>query len=160
MSHLPFRSWCSACLRGREIFTIGHHNVDTKTNEGKGCDAPIRWKALMTDLDFMGSESFSSKIRSHALLPCVTLSRNGWHGESVPEASPKGESKSNGEVQRAIQSVRGLARTLNNFPWRNSLESHWNLEVRCWPGWLSSVPIFPYSSTKVSRTMATRLACD
>ena len=26
------------------------------------------------------------------------------HGESVPEASPKGESKSNGEVEGALQS--------------------------------------------------------
>ena len=25
--------------------------------------------------------------------------KNGWHGEIVPEASPKGESKSNGEVE-------------------------------------------------------------
>ena len=37
------------------------------------------------------------------------------HGEIVPEASPKGESKSNGEVDRAVQSVHGLARTLKDF---------------------------------------------
>ena len=40
---------------------------------------------------------------------------NGWHGEIVPEASAKGESKSNGEVERAVQSVHGLARTLKDF---------------------------------------------
>ena len=33
----------------------------------------------------------------------------------MPEASPKGESKSNGEDQRAVQSVHGLARTLGDF---------------------------------------------
>ena len=31
------------------------------------------------------------------------------------EASPKGESKSNGEVERAVQSVHGLARTLKDL---------------------------------------------
>ena len=41
--------------------------------------------------------------------------KNGWHVEIVPEASPKGESKSNGEVERAVQSVQGLARTLKDF---------------------------------------------
>ena len=43
--------------------------------------------------------------------------KNGWHGEIVPEASPKGESKSNGEVERAVPFVHGLARIL-----RDSLE--------------------------------------
>ena len=33
----------------------------------------------------------------------------------MPEASPKGESKSNGKVERAVQSVHGLARTLKDF---------------------------------------------
>ena len=41
--------------------------------------------------------------------------KNGWHGEIVPEASPKGESKSNGKVERAVQSVHGLARTRKDF---------------------------------------------
>ena len=40
---------------------------------------------------------------------------NGWHGEIVPEAAAKGESESNGEVERAVQSVHGLARTLKDF---------------------------------------------
>ena len=33
----------------------------------------------------------------------------------MPEASSKGESKSIGEVERAVQSVSGLARTLKDF---------------------------------------------
>ena len=33
----------------------------------------------------------------------------------MPEPSPKDESKSNGEVERAVQSVHGLARTLKEF---------------------------------------------
>ena len=60
-------------------------------------------------------ESSSIRIRSPALLLFVSQSKHGWHGEVVPEASPKGESKSNGEVERAVQSVHGLARTLKDF---------------------------------------------
>ena len=32
VSHLPFRSWCSACVRGRGL-SRGHRKVDTKTEE-------------------------------------------------------------------------------------------------------------------------------
>ncbi len=38
--------------------------------------------------------------------------KNGWKGDIVPEASPKGESRSNGEVERAVQEVQGMTRTL------------------------------------------------
>ena len=41
--------------------------------------------------------------------------KNGSHGEIVPEAPPKGESKSNGEVERAVQYLHGLARTPKDF---------------------------------------------
>ena len=46
------------------------------------------------------------------MLPSVTLSRMGGQG---CEASPKGESRSNGEVERVVQAVHGLARTLKDF---------------------------------------------
>ena len=32
-SHLPFRSWCSACVRGE--LSLGHRKVDTKTEEAE-----------------------------------------------------------------------------------------------------------------------------
>ena len=82
--------------------------------------------------------------------------KNGWHGEIVPKAFPKGESKSNGEVdERAVQSVHGLARTLKDFLWSRNLELRWSPEVRCWLGWSSIVPTFSYFSTRVSRTTVT-----
>ena len=37
---------------------------------------------------------------------------DAWTGEMVLEHSPKGQSRSTGEVERAVQSVRGLSRTL------------------------------------------------
>ena len=34
VSHLPFRTWCSACVRGRGL-SLGHHKVDVKTEEAE-----------------------------------------------------------------------------------------------------------------------------
>ena len=61
-------------------------------------------------------------------MPSVTLSRMVGTARLCPEASPKAESKSNGEVERAVQSVHGLARTLQNFLERRSGIT---LESRC-----------------------------
>ena len=33
-SHLPFRSWCSACVRGHGL-SLGHREVETKTKEAE-----------------------------------------------------------------------------------------------------------------------------
>ena len=57
----------------------------------------------------------SNLIRSPAAVALHDAVQNGWHGEIVLAASPKGESKSNREVERAVQSVHGLARTLKDF---------------------------------------------
>ena len=44
--------------------------------------------------------------------------------------------------------------------WSRNLELRWSPEVRCWPGWLSVVPIFSCPLTIVSHTMATHPTCD
>ena len=82
----------------------------------KGVRLPYLAKALMTDLDFMGYKRviLKSDQEPSIVALCDTV-KNGWHGEIAPEASPKGESMSNGEVERAIQSAHGLARTLKDF---------------------------------------------
>ena len=57
-------------------------------------------------------------LKSDQELSIVALcqaEKHGFHGEIVPEAPPKGESKNNAEVERAFHSVRGLARTLKVF---------------------------------------------
>ena len=67
----------------------------------------------MTDLDFMGYKSviFKSDQEPSIVALCDAV-KNGWHGEIVLEASLMVEIKSNGEVERAVQSVHGPARTL------------------------------------------------
>ena len=110
----------------------------------------------MTDLDFMGyKKSSSSQIRI-ALLRSVTLSRMVGTARLRLKNSPKGESKCNGEVERAVQTVHALARTLKDFLEQQSGITL-GLEARCWAGWWSIIPIFCCSSTRVSRTLVMRL---
>ena len=81
----------------------------------KGMVHPYPARALMADLYFMGTrESSSSPIRSRV---CRSLRRI-----TKPEPSPKGETKSNGEVECAVQSVQGLARTLKDFLEQQSIK--------------------------------------
>ena len=84
--------------------------------------------------------------------------KNGWHGEVVPEASPIGESTSNGEVERGPSLCTDLRGFLGTS-WNSNLESLWNPEVRCWPCWWSIVPVLSYSSTKVNLTTVTLPTC-
>ena len=60
--------------------------------------------------------------------------RDSWSGEAVIESSPVGESRSNGQVERAVQEVRGLTRT-----YRDDFEigraCTWIRQVLCQRGW-------------------------
>ena len=143
VSHLPFRSWCSACVRGRGL-PLGHRRVDTKTKEAEQIPTvsvcymffwqpedrandtlpvvivrdrksrgvwshPIPSKAparaLMADLDFMVYKRIVLKSdQEPSIVALCDAINTGWH-----------ESKRNGEVGRAVQSVHGLARTLKDF---------------------------------------------
>ena len=97
--------------RDRRSNRIWSHPVPSK-----GVVRPYPARALMTDLDFMEYKRVILKSdQEPSIVALCDAVKNGWHGEVVPEASPKGESKSNGEVERAVQSVRGLARTLKDF---------------------------------------------
>ena len=71
---------------------------------------------LMTDLDFMGYKSVIFKSdQEPSIVGLCDAVKKGWHGEIVLEASLMVEIKSNGEVERAVQSVHGQARTLTEF---------------------------------------------
>jgi hypothetical protein len=159
LTHLPFRSWCSACVRGRGK-SIAHRRISTddrkeeqiptvsidygffgKPNEqgpntlpvlivrdrksrstwshpvpSKGIEHPWPARALMNDLDMMGCKRVILKSdQEPSITALVNSVKHVWHGELIPEASPKGESKSSGEVERAVQSVHGLARTIKDY---------------------------------------------
>ena len=157
VSHLLFRTWCSASGRG---LSLGHRKVDTKTKEAeqiptvfvdfgffgqpedrahdtfpvlivwdrksrgiwshpvpsKGVVHPYPARALMADLDFMRYKRVVVKSdHEPSIVALCDAVKNGEHGKIVPEASVKGESQSNGEVQRAVHSEHGLARTFRDF---------------------------------------------
>ena len=59
-----------------------------------------------------------------SIVALIKSVKDGWSGELMMEASPKKQSQSNGEVERAVQSVQGLARTLKDF-----LEQKSGLEI-------------------------------
>ena len=66
----------------------------------------------MADLYFMEYRRVILKSdQEPSIVALCDAVKNGWHGEILPEASPM-ESNSNGEVERAVQSVLELARTL------------------------------------------------
>ena len=159
VSHLPFRSWCSACVRGPGLYwviaestrrrrrqsryrpslwiTASLGNPEDRAHDTlpvlivrdrkrtgiwshaepwKGVTHPYPARALMADLDFMAYRRVILKSdQGPSIVALCDAVKNGWHGEIVPEASPEGESKRNGEVERAVQSVPGLARTLKDF---------------------------------------------
>ena len=146
VSHLQFRIWCPACVRGRG-FSLGHRKIDTKTKEAEqiptvwitgslcnlktehmthfqcssceiarvkasgvtrmpstGVTHPFPARALMADVDFVGYRRVILKAdQEPSIVALCDAVKNGWHGGFVPEASPKGESKRNGEVERAVQ---------------------------------------------------------
>ena len=67
----------------------------------KGVEHPYAAKALMADLDMMSYKRVIIKSDQEAsIMALVRAVKHGWHGEFIPEASPKVESKSNGEVER------------------------------------------------------------
>ena len=140
--HLPFRSWCSSCVRGRgrslahrkqnkDQETIPTISVDfgffgseenpNKDNPvlvikdrksraiwahmlpSKGIDQPYGVKSLVRALTTTGYKRVIIKSdQEPAIKALVAKAIEEWHGEAVPEMSPKGESKSNGEIEREL----------------------------------------------------------
>ena len=172
--HLPYRSWCSSCVRGRgkaqphkripadekaaeRIPTISYdYGFFTKKVESgavcqstvgagheatlqtlpilivkdrrskavwahpvpcKGTEHPYPAKAALRDLEMTGYKRVIGKSDQEAsILKLINEIKHGWKGELIPEAAPKGDAhaQSNGEVERAVQEVLGLARTLKD----------------------------------------------
>ena len=157
VSHIPFRSWCAHCVRGRAK-SIGHVRQDKQEEqiptismdygflgaEGEGGSDHEHPVLVMTDRasGMKGSFPVPSKGIAHpypAKIVCTFLNRLGysrvnlksdqepsivalskaakaqWNHEIILEYVPKGEHQSNGEVERAVQSAHGIARTVKDF---------------------------------------------
>ena len=158
ISHLPFRAWCAACVRGRG--KSNKHSLQDKSEDlypaisidygffgtkeqvkdkeigssklpilvvkdrkskmiwahpvpAKGTEDPYAFNCLVRDLDDTGYKRIILKDDQEPAVKAVGIAAKiKWKGEVVPEQSPKRESKSNGEIERAVQEVQGMARTL------------------------------------------------
>ena len=83
----------------------------------KGVEHPYPGKKLLEVLDTTGYKRVIMKSDNEpSIVALVKSVKDGWRGELMPEHPPRGESHapSNGEVERAVQSVQGLARTLKD----------------------------------------------
>ena len=96
----------------------------------------------MDDLDFMG---YKRIVLKSDLDPSI-----GAFCDAVKEVG----------TARLCPKLRPMARArVTMIGERSGLESLWNPEVRCCLGRLSIVPIFSFSSTRVSHTMVTQPTC-
>ena len=149
--HVPFRSWCPACVRGRGR-SFQHHLTENSeeqvptisidygffgSQEATSTDSPVIvakdrkskriWAypvpakgvhpyALKCLVEALNQSGYKKVIlKSDQENPITALARRAkeeWQGEIILENSPKGESKSNGEIERAVQEVQGIARSL------------------------------------------------
>ena len=169
LSHLPYRSWCPLCVRGKGKASPhrahgSHHEAgvpvisidykflcdseelerDAEEADGDPCDprtgkklkpllvfydartkgiyahsperkgtCPGACRLIVDDLNRLGYRKIVLKSDGEPALVTFTESLiRAWNGEVVPELSRKGESQSNGEVERAIQTLSGQVRTM------------------------------------------------
>jgi hypothetical protein len=81
----------------------------------KGVGHPWASTVLLRDLEKTGYKRLVLKSDQESSIKALAkAAKDGFGGEVVLEQSPKGQSQSNGEVERAVQSVHGLARTLKD----------------------------------------------
>ena len=79
----------------------------------KGTGHPYAQRSVAKDLRVSGYTRIVLKSDNESSLLALGRAVQGeWDGEISLEHMPRHESRSNGEVERAIQSVSGLARTL------------------------------------------------
>ena len=159
VSHLPFRTWCQACVRGRGR-SIQHRQVaERHARELAGENPPYHLVSL--DYSFLGDDSARAQdhpilvirhrnslavwahcvdskgkddfavacvLRALKMIGCKRLMLKSdnepaikaltaeviaqFDGEVVPEHNPAYIKESAGEVERSVQSVTGMIRTL------------------------------------------------
>ena len=83
----------------------------------KGVENPFGAKQLLKDIESTGYKRVNLKGDQEASLRAIMQQvKNGFQGECIIEEAPvEGYAKSNGEAERAIQMVQGMARTLKKF---------------------------------------------
>ena len=169
VTHIPFRTWCKHCMRGRA--KAGHHKGDDgdkadkskpivsfdyaylgiRRGETRGETENVEKEAerdghtpcltghdnkskaafcyavpqkgvddnvvqrVVQDLDNIGYKEIVLKSdQEPAILSLMESVKANWNGEAALEASPVGESESNGAIERTIQTWEGQVRTITD----------------------------------------------
>ena len=79
----------------------------------KGIENPHGYQCLVRALNSTGYKRVI--LKSDQEFPIRSVAEKAaekWYGEIIPEKAPKGESKSNGEIERAVQDAQGIANTI------------------------------------------------
>ena len=118
MTHLPFRSWCRHCIMGR-----GREEDCRKSMEEERQVPEVHLDSM-----FMGDEKEGKTL-------AFLVARERETRAVLSTVVPVGSSKSNGIVERAIQSVQGMIRTI-----RSDIEGRWGVKIDAthsiWP-WIA-----------------------
>ena len=94
-------------------FPIRDLKAEVSNQPGKVDDYPV--KVLIRDLDRLGYKKVNGKCdQENAITAVCKAVKATWKGEWIQEFSPKYEHQPNGEVERAVQTIHGLARTLKD----------------------------------------------
>ena len=81
----------------------------------KGTQHPYPVKAVVKFLNGLGHKiAILKSDQEPSIVALCKAIKTNWDGELIPEHSPKGVPKSSGEVEREVQTVQGLARTLKD----------------------------------------------
>ena len=98
---------------------IAAHVVKEKGADGSAI------KVLRQELDYMGYRRIVCRNDQESPVEALKSAvKREWPGEMVPENSPVGEHQSNGLIERAIQSVQGMIRTM-----RDALEGRYRMMI-------------------------------
>ena len=99
-------------VRDRRTKSVWAHPVPAK-----GVENPFGAKQLLKDIESTGYKRVNLKGDQEASIRAIMQqAKNGFQGECIIEEAPvEGHAKSNGEAERAIQMVQGMARTLKEF---------------------------------------------
>ena len=104
----PHRELPTLVVFDRRSKSIWCHPVPSK-----GIVHPYSGRVVLGDLEKIGYRRVVFKSDGEESLKALRQQvKDGWKGEIVPENNPSGQSKSNGEVERAVRSAQGLSRTL------------------------------------------------
>ena len=167
VNHIPFRSWCSHCVKGKAhgnqhrrrkvvkdeirepIVSVDYMFMHDNQGEGEERGMPIMVvkdrktrvirarvvpqkgnhgygiKVLSGVIESLGhSRVILKSDQEPALMSLKDAVKSEVRADVVLEESPEYESKSNGEVERAIQMVQGQFRTM-----KDRLESRYNQRI-------------------------------